>query len=159
MSSLCHSSSNMTISFITCRFRCSFHCWYDSSVPLFCLSIYQQIILPLLSFALSMVTLFHISTPLAGQTIVFAIANLLLIFRLWNPALPSLSSLTAPLLLISSCSWAQSAMLHTCETWSLLSLHWVISVVFSSILNHHSILFTVLLFKQNKVKFHLNLLL
>lgn len=95
------------------------------------------------------------SIPLSGQMIVFAIApfcSLSLSF-LWNPALSSLSSLTAPLLLMSSCSWAQSAMMHTCESWSFLSLHSVISVVFSSIedlLNHHGILFTVLLFKQKE---------
>lgn len=46
----------MTVSPVPCRFCYSFHCGYDSSVPLFCLSIYQQIILPLLSFAPQYVT-------------------------------------------------------------------------------------------------------
>lgn len=69
------------------------------------------------------------------------------------PPVPSLSSLATALLLISSCSWVQPAMLHTCELWSLLPSRPIISVVSSDIqdlFNHHSILFTVFLFKPKE---------
>lgn len=61
--------------------------------------------------------------------------------NLRNPELPSLSSLNAPLLFVSSCSQLQPVMLHNQERWSLPSQP-SISLVSSNIqglANYHSI--------------------